>query len=132
MVDPQPAAEHTLKARLAAAIQRWGGPRAVAAFCRAMEERGVRGATRTAVHQVLGGKHAPSLDFIAQAGDVLGVRAAWLAWGEAPITPEEAQFAAEIVRQAIICSDTVESLVQARAHVEDELILNNGGDDGEG
>jgi hypothetical protein len=128
MDDTRQETAQSLRVRLAAAIQRWGGTRAVAAFCRAMEQRGVRGATRTAVHELLRGKHSPSLEFVTHAGDVLGVRPAWLAWGEPPVTPQEARLAAEIVRHAIIASEAAETLVQVRAQVGDELNLNGGGD----
>ncbi|MFC1791915.1 hypothetical protein ACFL0I_05600, partial [Gemmatimonadota bacterium] len=63
--------------RLERAIAEWpgGGKRA---FSRAMESRGVRGASYRTLVNYLGGTTEPALPWLKEASEVLGVRQAWL------------------------------------------------------
>lgn len=116
-------AARTYATRLDAAIRRWGGPRAVAAFSRAMQERGIRGATRESVHQALGGRREPSLVFVEAAADVLGVTPGWLAFGRGPATVQEEAAVAALVQWAEDGGRVIEAFAAAREAAVDELAL---------
>jgi hypothetical protein len=89
---------HSLPERLRWAIEqlpRDGKMRGLRHFVRLMEERAaaladegrpLAGASLTTVQGYVGGKVEPSMAFVAEAADVLGVRAAWLAFGDGPPT----------------------------------------------
>ena len=111
--------------RLRTAIQRWGGPKAVAAFSRAMQERGARGATRESIHQVLR-RREPSLSFVREAAAVLGVTPDWLAFGTGPATPEEETALAELARWAVEGGRAIDALADARERRDDELAMEGG------
>lgn len=127
----QNRATETYAARLDAAITRWGGPRAIAAFSRAMKERGVRGATRAAVHQVLRGDREPSLAFVEAAASVLGVAPGWLAFGTGPVTPDEEAAIAGLVRWAAEGGPAIQALTEAREAGRNELAGNRDSEDSE-
>lgn len=59
------------------------------------QERGVRGSSYSMVHQYLQGEATPSLEFVEVAGEVLGVRPAWLAFGEGERTRGEDQVSSQ-------------------------------------
>jgi hypothetical protein len=115
----------TYATRLGAAVQRWGGPRAVAAFSRTMQERGVRGATRESVHQALRGRREPSLAFVEAAADVLGVTPGWLAFGIGPATVQEQAAVTALLQWGFEGGRVIDALTEARAQ-SGELDLNGG------
>lgn len=53
-------------------------------FQRRMDERDVRGSSYATVHGYLHGESAPSVEFLREAADVLGVRDEWLVLGRGP------------------------------------------------
>ncbi len=53
------------------------------------EDPGSRGANYASVYDYVKGHLAPSLSFLGVAAKVLGVRAAWLGFGEEPMYPQE-------------------------------------------
>ena len=58
-------------------------------FQRRMDGRGVRGSSYASVHGYLNGESAPSVDFLREAAEVLGVRDAWLVLGRGEPTARE-------------------------------------------
>ena len=48
----------------------------------AMRERGTLGHSRQMIHRYLSGKRLPPLEFVQEAASELGVRPAWLAFGD--------------------------------------------------
>lgn len=97
-----PASEYSLPERLRWAIKHHlphdGRRRGTRHFVRLMEERASEaaeagdpfsGASLTSIQAYLNGTVEPSRRFIREAAAVLGVRAAWLDYGELPITEEE-------------------------------------------
>jgi transcriptional regulator with XRE-family HTH domain len=87
-----------LGTRLQEALAGWGGPRkGIRSLERKLKERTppVPGSSRTMIHQYIAGKVEPSLAFVSAAAEILGVREAWLAFGEGepqakPTDPSEA------------------------------------------
>lgn len=74
--------------RLRDAIRDWhGGEEGIEAFVRALQERvaatgrKVPGANRAMVQRYLGNRATPSITFLAEAAELLGVRFEWLATG---------------------------------------------------
>jgi transcriptional regulator with XRE-family HTH domain len=62
-------------------------------FHRRMDERGVRGSSYASVHGYLRGKADPSVVFLQEAADVLGVREPWLVLGSGAPTRREGELA---------------------------------------
>lgn len=59
-------------------------------FQKQMEERDVRGSSYPSVHGYVRGDATPSVEFLREAADVLGVREEWLVLGKGePTAPEE-------------------------------------------
>ncbi|MBI4539485.1 MAG: helix-turn-helix transcriptional regulator [Gemmatimonadetes bacterium] len=68
----------------------------VRAFHREMTGRRVAGSSYPTIHRYLSGRTSPSLEFLREAAQVLGVREAWLAAGEGgPTETEEAMRSAQ-------------------------------------
>jgi hypothetical protein len=65
------------------------------AFWKAMQkplaDAGLSGATRQSLYKYLSGERVPTVPWIREAAEVLGVEAAWLERGEGPRTKAEAQ-----------------------------------------
>ena len=55
-----------------------------------MAKRGVKGSAYPSIYSYLKGKSAPSLEFLQEAAELLGVRLMWLAFGEGEPTEEAA------------------------------------------
>lgn len=105
------------------------------------QERGIRGSSYSMVHQYLQGEAVPSLKFMRVAGKVLGVRPAWLAFGEGERTtgehkihferveaPEEGEAAShvsemvEAIRETVGTTPTSNAVLALYEKVARELI----------
>ena len=66
-----------------------GGPRTITWLQKEMEARAVPGSGYSNIQRHVAGNadHPPPLDWLTGAAEALGVRAAWLAFGEEPILP---------------------------------------------
>ena len=72
--------------RLAEAVEEWGSVRE---FVAALRDRHVRGASQSSVYNYVNARTAPSIDFLAEAASVLGIRREWLLFGEGEHTSAE-------------------------------------------
>ena len=68
--------------RLDMALDLWGS---TLSFSQAMSKAGVRGASRRMIYSYINGEVTPSIAFVGRAAKMLGVRPAWLAFGDAPM-----------------------------------------------
>ena len=69
--------------------------RSIRSFQRALHADGIRGSSYANVHAYFGGTTQPPVEFLTAAAAELGVRPAWLAFGELPESPVD-----EPVREA--------------------------------
>lgn len=84
--------QHT-GSRLRRALEgRQGAPRTITWLQREMEARGARGSGYSNIQRHVAGNadHPPPTDWIEAAAEILGVRSAWLAFGEEPVLPDAA------------------------------------------
>ena len=96
----------TISERLRWAIQRSG--RSVRSVQQELARRGVRGSSYASVHGYLRDPAAiPPMEFIEAAADVLGVRRAWLAFGEGAVEASGPE----------LLADCVQALEHARAEM---------------
>lgn len=79
-------AHSTVSDRLNSAISRRFPD--TSSFQRAMQERGVPGSSQGSVYAYVKGASVPSLGFIESAAALLGVPAAWLAFGDGAGSPQ--------------------------------------------
>ena len=80
--------DSTVGERLRIAVTEWGS---VVEFQSAISERGIRGTSRTTIHNYLSGRTNPSREFLREAAHILGVGEPWLRAGTGPKREETAQ-----------------------------------------
>ncbi len=132
MVPPKPG---TVAARLTQALEEFEPERSIRAVCRRLADDGLYEATYSSIHRYFSGEvENPPIDFLTAVGKVLGVRAAYLAFGEEPkrgVSKEGVQEliggAGELVEMsagpaaAALLADVVQRLVYAQPEGASEV-----------